>query len=86
MNWNRMTSLLLACVAVCGGLVYLYVGSISLGWVLPGMCVCFGGIAVLSFRDAHASGMRGLAAALPAVAAGLMSLIAFAGWIVYLAS
>lgn len=83
MNRYKIWSVLLAGIAACCGLLYLYADSVSLGLVLPCMAGCFIGISVISFLEARASGFRGFAALLPSLAAALVALSALIGWLVY---
>ena len=83
MKKTQIVRLLLALAAVIAGAVYLLIGADAIPLVLIVMCVCFGGIAVLVWRDARSAGAAGFAAMLPAIAAAVVAGFALIGMIVF---
>ena len=83
MKKGQIARLILAAAAVIAGALYLLIGEGATGAVLVVMCVCFIGIAVVTHREARASGAAGFAAMLPTVAAALVAVFALIGCAVY---
>ena len=82
-NKNPFIRMVLAAAAVLAGAAYLALGEGALPVVLPLMCLCFLGIAAVSWREARASGTTGWAAMLPAVSAVIVAVFAVIGTAVY---
>ena len=83
MKKGQLARLILALAAVIAGALYLLIGETAMGAVLAVMCVCFIGIAVVTYREARASGARGFAALLPTIAASVVAVFALIGAAVY---
>ena len=79
---NRYRILSAAAVVVLG-VIYAVVGTPSLPYVLPLMCLCFLAICIFSIWEARKTGLRGFSAVLPALASGLAALTAAFGTLVF---
>ena len=85
MKKGQLARMLLALAAVIAGGLYLLIGEAAMGAVLAVMCGCFVGIAVVTHREARASGAKGFVGMLPTLAAAVVAGFALIGLIAYFA-
>ncbi len=83
MKKGQLARLILALSAVIAGAVYLLMGESAMGIVLAVMCVCFIGIAAVTWRESRAAGAAGFVGMLPAIAAAVVAGFALIGVLVY---